>query len=139
MSTSIIRPITTGPLWGPPYTFTAAVGQLGIATPVSNYDTYTVTDSFEGTLLLSKSGSHRTKDSIDIYEPKSDVTYYVTYADSTQRICSLYQSECLNVKDKYTVFFGGNHPKVEMSTTANKRACAAAVLRTPTQTPLSSF
>ena len=100
------------------YTFTAAAGQLGIATPVSNYDTYTVTDSFEGT-LSSKSGSHRTKDSIDIYQPKSDVTYYVTYADSTQRICSLYHSECLNVKDKYTVFFGGNHPKVEISTTAN--------------------
>ena len=47
------------------------------------------------------------------------MTYYVTYSDSTQRICSLYQSECLNVKDKYTVFFGGNHPKVEISTTAN--------------------
>ena len=100
------------------YTFTAAAGQLGIGAPVSNYDIYTVTDSFEGT-LSSKSGSHKTKDSIEIYQPKSDVTYYVSYSDSTQRICSLYQSECLNVKDKYTVFFGGNHPKVEISTTAN--------------------
>ena len=100
------------------YAFTAFTGQMGIASPVSDYDIYTVTDSFEGT-LSSKSGSHKTTDTIQIYEAKQQDSYYVTYSDSTDRVCSIYKSAALETKDKYTVFFGGNHPKVEISTTAD--------------------
>ncbi len=102
------------------YTFSACSGQLGIASPVENYDIYTVSDSFEGT-LSSKSGSHKTTDTVQVYIPQSQVRYYVTYSDSTERICSIYQSSALTNKDKYTVFFGGNHPKVEISTTADNQ------------------
>ena len=91
---------------------------MGIASPVSSYDIYTVTDSFEGT-LSSKSGSHKTTDTIQIYEAKQQDSYYVTYSDSTDRVCSIYKSAALETKDKYTVFFGGNHPKVEINTTAD--------------------
>ena len=102
------------------YTFSACSGQLGIASPVENYDIYTVSDSFEGT-LSSKSGSHKTTDTVQVYIPQSQIRYYVTYSDSTERICSIYQSSALENKDKYTVFFGGNHPKVEISTTADNQ------------------
>lgn len=100
------------------YTFTQFAGQLGIGTPASSYNIYTVTDGFEGT-LSSKSGSHKSKDSIQVYEAKGQDSYYVRYSDSDERICSLYDRSALDTKDKYTVFFGGNHPKVEISTTAN--------------------
>lgn len=100
------------------YAFTAFTGQMGIASPASSYDIYTVTDSFEGT-LSSKSGSHKTTDTIQIYEAKQQDSYYVTYSDSTDRVCSIYKSAALETKDKYTVFFGGNHPKVEINTTAD--------------------
>ena len=101
------------------YAFTANTGSLGIGTPVSDYDIYTVTNGFEGT-LSSKSGSHSVTDSIQIYVPKvDDLGYYVTYSDGQDKICSIYRSDCLEVKDKYTVFFGGNHPLVEIQTTAN--------------------
>ena len=100
------------------YAFSACSGQLGIASPVTNYDIYTVSDTFEGT-LSSKSGSHKTTDTVQIYIPQSQIRYYVTYSDSTERVCSIYQSSALDSKDKYTVFFGGNHPKVEISTTAD--------------------
>ena len=80
----------------------------------------TVSDSFEGT-LSSKSGSHKTTDTVQVYIPQSQIRYYVTYSDSTERICSIYQSSALKNKDKYTVFFGGNHPKVEISTTADNQ------------------
>ncbi len=102
------------------YAFSACSGQLGIASPVENYDIYTVSDRFEGT-LSSKSGSHKTTDTVQVYIPQSQIRYYVTYSDSSQRICSIYQSSALESKDKYTVFFGGNHPKVEISTTANNQ------------------
>lgn len=102
------------------YAFSACSGQLGIASPVTDYDIYTVSDTFEGT-LSSKSGSHKTTDTVQVYIPQSQIRYYVTYSDSTQRVCSIYQSSALESKDKYTVFFGGNHPKVEISTTANNQ------------------
>lgn len=102
------------------YAFSACSGQLGIASPVANYDIYTVSDRFEGT-LSSKSGSHKTTDTVQVYIPQSQIRYYVTYSDSSQRICSIYQSSALESKDKYTVFFGGNHPKVEISTTADNQ------------------
>ena len=91
---------------------------MGIHNPASGYDVYTVTDSFEGT-LSSKSGSHAVKDPIEIYTAQGfDMAYYVTYPDQ-EKVSSLYRRECLDVKDKYTVFFGGNHPQLEISTTAN--------------------
>lgn len=100
------------------YAFQATTGLMGIGTPVSDYDIYRVTNSFEGT-LSSKSGSHEVLDSIDIYVPKAgDLEYFVTYPDQT-KTCSLYESEMLEAKDKYTVFFGGNHSLVEIRTTAD--------------------
>lgn len=107
---------------GARYAFEGAAEGLGIQDPAADYDVYTVTNSFEGT-LSSKSGSHSVQDSIQVYTPKGfDVSYYVTYPDQT-KVCSLYQSACLEVKDKYTVFFGGNHSLLDISTTANNDRC----------------
>lgn len=101
------------------YAFQAAQGSLRIENPIADYNIYTVTDSFQGT-LTSKSGSYASVDSIDVYEPLgTNVRYYVNYVADGEKICSLYKSECLEDKDKYTVFFGGNHPLVEIQTTAN--------------------
>ncbi len=101
------------------YAFSACASKLGITNTSTEYTVYTVTEDFEGT-LASKSGSHSTTDSIDIYVDKSqEVSYYVTYAGDTERVCSIYSSAALDVKDKYTVFFGGNYSTVEICTTAN--------------------
>ena len=100
------------------YAFTESAGVLGIGNPATDYTTYTLTESFQGT-LASKSGSYDAQDSIDIYVPKSDVQYYVSYPDTQEKVCSLYRSDCLRNKDQYTVFFGGNHPILEIRTTAN--------------------
>lgn len=100
------------------YAFTESTGVLGIGNPITDYTTYTLTESFQGT-LASKSGSYASVDSIDIYVPNSDVQFYVSYPDTQEKVCSLYRSECLENKDQYTVFFGGNHPILEIRTTAN--------------------
>lgn len=100
------------------YAFEAMAPQLGIANPVTGYDTYAVSNTFEGT-MSSKSGSHAYQDTVEIYVPQTSVEYTVTYADTKQTTCSLYVRDCLNDKDHYTVFFGGNHSRVDIATTAD--------------------
>lgn len=103
---------------GARYAFDGAAGALGITSPVSDYDVHIVSTEFQGT-LSSKSGNHSTQDTIEVYTPDTEgLMYYVVYPDKT-KISSLYRSECLDVKDQYTVFFGGNHSQLEILTTAN--------------------
>ena len=101
--------------------YEALAEPLGL-TDLCSFRPMTVTDTFEGT-LASRSGSHREKDVIDIYVPETDILYYVNYTDTGEKSRSLYQSACLEEKDQYTVFFGGNHPLVEIVTTNNNDRC----------------
>ena len=99
--------------------FLGAANQLGIDTPITENTIYTVSDSFQGT-LASRSGRHISRDSIEIYQPDgTDVEYYVTYPDTREKSTSMFMSDKLKEKDQYQVFFGGNHPLVEIRTTAN--------------------
>ena len=87
--------------------------------PNQGFDVYTVSEDFEGT-LSSKSGSHAMRDHVEIYGLQDpDLKYYVSYGEEGGKVCSIYDREALDAKDKYTVFFGGNHDKVEIRTTAN--------------------
>lgn len=107
---------------GARYAFEAMASALEIDAPISDYSVYTVATDFEGT-LASKSGSHAVRDSVEIYLPQTDIEYYVTYAESGERSGSMYVRDCLNEKDKYTVFFGGNHARVDIQTTADTGRC----------------
>ena len=100
------------------YAFSATAKAMGIGSVSQGYDVYTVSTSFEGT-LASRSGDHSVRDTIEIYVPKTDTEYCVTYEDTQEKTCSLYQRDCLFEKDQYTVFFGGNHPKVTIETTVD--------------------
>ncbi len=101
------------------YAFQAMAPALNISLPETEaYTTYTVSDTFEGT-LSSKSGSHSALDSVDVYVPKTDIDYFVTYVDTGETISSMYDRDALNEKDHYTVFFGGNHSRVDITTTAD--------------------
>ena len=94
---------------------------LNIEVPaLADYTVYTVSNTFEGT-LSSKSGSHAAVDTVDIYVPKTGIEYYVTYGDDQTGICSLYDRDALKTKDHYTVFFGGNYSRVDITTTANTK------------------
>ena len=92
---------------------------MNILVPdASGYEVYPVSNTFEGT-LSSKSGSHKAQDTVEIYVPNSDIDYYVTYADTGENVSSLYSRASLDQKDHYTVFFGGNHPRLDITTTAD--------------------
>ena len=102
---------------GARYAFEAMAAQLGISQPIRNYDTYTVSTTFEGT-LASRSGSHAAYDTVELYVPQTDVEYYVSYGDAAETSATIYDRSALDQKDKYTVFFGGNYPRVDVYTTA---------------------
>ena len=101
------------------YAFTQIGFSLEIDPPVrSSYTVYTVSNTFEGT-LSSKSGSHTAKDTVEVYAPATEIEYYVTYQDDQTGICSMYDRSALDKKDHYTVFFGGNYGRVDITTSAD--------------------
>ena len=97
--------------------FQAAQEMLNIPEPAA-YSRFVVTDSFQGT-LASQSADGASKDAVTIYIPDSDVRTTVSYSDLQTRRASVYMPEKLEQKDQYQVFFGGNHPSVEIETTAD--------------------
>lgn len=99
------------------YAFENIAPKLGIQAPaLSQYDRYTVSTTFEGT-LASKSGSHSAADTVEIFVPKTDILYYVKRGDS-EEVCTMYNKEALDAKDHYAVFFGGNYDRVDITTTS---------------------
>lgn len=101
------------------YTFNAIAPAMEVPTPgLSSYTRYLVSNTFEGT-LSSKSGSHTVLDEVEIFVPDTQIEYYVTYDGKQQNICSMYERSALEGKDHYTVFFGGNHARVDITTSAN--------------------
>lgn len=82
------------------------------------YKSYLVSNRFQGT-LASKAGKHGHSDSIEVYEPQSDVEYIVNYMDTGTKSTSVYVKDKLQEKDQYQLFFGGNHPMMVIRTTAD--------------------
>lgn len=104
---------------GASYVFAASQSLLGIVAPTATYTPYQVSDSFRGT-LASQSGSYTVSDDIYVYALEADQTeYYVEIPDLGQTTTSVYDSSKLEEKDQYQVFFGGNHPLVEIHTANN--------------------
>ena len=100
------------------YAFEEIVPMLDIEPPaLQNYTVYTVSTTFEGT-LSSKSGSHDARDVVEIYVPDTTIEYYVQYPTGDP-VSSFYNRAALDQKDHYTVFFGGNYPRVDITTSAN--------------------
>ena len=54
-----------------------------------------------------------------MYLPQTDVLYVVTYVEEQQKSTTVYQTEALEGRDKYTVFLGGNHSLVKIQTTSS--------------------
>ena len=105
------------------YAFSQLASGMKI-TPVTDYDIYTVSNSFEGT-LSNKCGISPKQDVIEIFVPKTDVIYNVTCSGTSETgdeipvSRSMYVRDRLNDKNQYTVFFGGNYPLVTIDTTAD--------------------
>lgn len=84
-----------------------------------DYNTMTVSNKFNGALSSKSAFRTSATDTVDIYIPQStNVKVSVNYLDSKKKSTSLYEIEKLDTKDKYGVFLGGNHPIIEIKSTA---------------------
>lgn len=87
-------------------------------TPKSedDFNIRVVSSHFYGS-LYSKSGFRRIQpDAIALYEPKMPETVSVNYVDEQRSSNSMYAMDNLSKKDKYTVFFNGNHGLIRITT-----------------------
>ncbi|MFJ6209494.1 DHHW family protein [Lysinibacillus sp. NPDC092081] len=85
-------------------------------TQKESFNIKKITNSFYGSLYSKAGFRHIDPDSIELYEPKEAVKYKVEYVDEDKTSKSLYEMNNIKKKDKYTVFFNGNHPLVKITT-----------------------
>ena len=78
----------------------------------------TVCNTFIGSLAAESGFSVKTPDSIEIVGFPDDFYYTVQYVSETKRTATCYQADKLDGDDPYQVFFGGNHPLIEIRTSA---------------------
>lgn len=102
---------------GAAYAFEAIAPALDIRAPaLSTYTRYTASTTFSGT-LSAKTGIRDLADEVELFVPATEVIYFVKYPDG-EEVRTLYRKAALDTKDHYTVFFGGNYPRVDITTTA---------------------
>ena len=80
------------------------------------YEKEMITDSFSGTLTASSGFRTSETDKVYVYIPQPEENVSVYYASEGIRSASFYKTENLEVRDKYTVFFNGNHPQIKIET-----------------------
>ncbi len=118
----------TDPHWtalGAFYVFQEAAPSLGIEGDMAGkYVSYTVSDSFNGTLAAKSGVELGEKEEIDIYVPTGiDDDVIVNYVDEGKRTTSLYDSSRLETRDQISVYLGGNTSVIDIRTvsTSEKR------------------
>jgi len=88
---------------------------VGIPSPEANYSIEEVTDSFRGSLYSKVLYNGVPYDSISIFRYQSPHRFLVEYEGGKSQSDSFYQRERLQEKDKYAVFFGGNHAELKIT------------------------
>ncbi len=103
------------------YAFDEIAETMGIRNPESNYNIYTVAEDFQGALAL-RSGYYESRDTVEVYEPRhANQEYIVSYVEEGEKSTSIYNSSCVEGKDKYDVFLGGDYARIDISTTQKER------------------
>lgn len=120
------------------YGYAALVRAMGMEpVPLSEYAPRPVTDSFYGTTYSSSGFSWVSPDSITAYVEQGDVKI-TNYPQGSPQEGTLYDESFLNVKDKYSYFYGGNTPLIEIDT-GNADAPSLLVIRDSYMDSLSPF
>ena len=99
---------------GASYAFPVIAQAMGFSED-DHYEIYQVADDFSGTMAAT-SGDFQVTDPVEIYIAQPEADYYVEYSGDPVKYSSVYSSAALENKNKYEVFFGGNHPKITITT-----------------------
>ena len=100
------------------YAYLQAAAAMGIDTSSDSYDKAPVSQIFKGTLSAKSGFRSGETDEIDVFLPNGDnaLSSVVNYVDEQKKSASFYDTSKLNTRDKYALFFGGNHAQIKIST-----------------------
>ena len=100
------------------YAYLQAAAAMGIDTSSDSYDKAPVSQTFKGTLSAKSGFRSGETDELDVFLPNGDNTLssVVNYVDEQKKSASFYDTSKLNTRDKYALFFGGNHAQIKIST-----------------------
>ena len=85
-----------------------------INTEIKDYSRKTVTAEFKGSLYSKVLNRNVEEDEIEIFIPKEEVNYEVTYNFNKNSNSSIYDFEKLKTKDKYQIFFALYNIKISL-------------------------
>ncbi len=116
----------TDPHWtslGAFYVFQSASEAMKIKGEAgSNFVSYPISTSFNGTLAASSGFRLNEREVIDMYAPKEeDGGLVVNYVDKQEKTASLYDSSKLKTRDQYSVFLGGNTSLIDIKTVSESQ------------------
>ena len=107
---------TTQGAWLAYQDYARAAGLTGGGTI---YEPVQISDSFQGTLTASSGLRMGETDPLYVYLPQGqEQEYLVTYEEEGTQSRSCYVTDCLNQRDQYALFFGGNYARVTIHTKA---------------------
>ena len=99
------------------YSYLKAADTMGLNTGEFSYEKLPASMVFQGT-LSAKSGFRSSKtDELDVFLPKGEApSSVISFVDEQKKTASFYDTSQLEGRDKYAMFFGGNHSQVKIST-----------------------
>ena len=111
------------------YGYTAIADAMGFeANDISHYEQVTVSDSFYGTTYSSSGFSWVSPDKMQIFADASGAEV-VNYPTGSAVSGVVYDYTRLESKDKYAMFFGGNTPRLVISTGASDELPSLLIVR----------
>ncbi len=102
------------------YAYTALAGNMGLDTSLVTYEKLPASMAFQGTLAAKSGFRQNLYEELDVFLPMDSTSYeyVVNYVDERKKVASFYASEKLATRDKYAMFFDGNHAQVKIYTPA---------------------
>lgn len=120
------------------YGYTAVAEAMGFEpVPLSEYNATEVTDSFQGTTWSTSGYSWVEPESITTYVEQGDAII-TNYPNGAPVESSLYVESFLEVKDKYSYFYGGTTPLLTIET-GNTDAPSLLIIRDSYMDSMSPF
>ena len=100
------------------YAYNLLAQEMQFDASLVTYEKLPASTRFQGTLAAKSGFRQNLYDELDVFLP-ADATsyeYVVTYVDDRKKVASFYASEKLATRDKYAMFFDGNHAQVRIYT-----------------------
>lgn len=101
--------------------FQHAASTMELDLSAVKYSHYPVTDAFQGTLSAKSGFEDGETETLELYFPEQETAYVVNYVEEQRKSATLYHSKSLEGRDKYAVFFGGNHALIDIQTASSRQ------------------